>query len=286
MNSDLNHYHGEWNFDTIAVVVCSSISSYNAVELILLILTTFTHYRGLYFWSLTVASLGIIPYVFGYLVEYFNWTHLSVGIAIDTTGWILMVSGQALVLYSRLWIMFSEGSRRFLAIPKWMIIINAIVLHGMTAVAVYGSHFTQGSTKDRFGEAYDKVERIQMCLFCAQEFVLSGLYIWKAVDMLNTSNRERARHLTWQLFSINVFIIALDIGLLAIEFSGQHVLQQTVKGVTYSVKLKLELSILSKIKELSHSSTSTSFGPTNGFVVSSADLHTPPRLSLTLYLYA
>ncbi|KAF1952655.1 hypothetical protein CC80DRAFT_391131, partial [Byssothecium circinans] len=234
----------------IAVVVCSALSLYNASELELLILTTFSRYAGLYFWSLTLASLGLIPYVFGFLVEYFEWSYLALGIAIDSTGWVLMVTGQAVVLYSRLWIVFGGGYKRLLRTIKWMIIVNALVLHGTTIVAVYGAHFTKTSTQQRFKTAYNIFERIQMCTFCAQELVLSGLYIWRALDILKSARRERPRSLMWQLFSINVIIIILDIGLLAVEFSGRHVLQQTLKGVTYSVKLKLELSILNKLIEI------------------------------------
>lgn len=108
-----------------------------------------------------------------------------------------------------------------------------------------------------------------MCCFCAQEFVLSGLYIWKALDIIKASDRKRSHHLMWQLFSINVIIILLDIALLTVEFLSLHVIQQTVKGLTYSVKLKLELAILNKLVELSSSNVRAStmtFGDTNDFL--------------------
>jgi hypothetical protein len=105
--------------------------------------------------------------------------------------------------------------------------------------------------------------------FCCQEFILSGLYIWKALDIIKTTERKRSHHVLWQLFSINVIIIVLDIGLLTLEFMNYHVLQQTVKGFTYSVKLKLELAVLNKLIELSHPSGSASiftYGGKNDFV--------------------
>ena len=47
----------------------------------------FASYRGLYFWSLILASFGIIPYVVGFLIEYFQPAALiGLGIAIDWTG--------------------------------------------------------------------------------------------------------------------------------------------------------------------------------------------------------
>lgn len=121
---------------------------------------------------------------------------------------------------------------------------------------MYGSHY--GSNKKVFGQAYNYVERIQMVGFCFQEFTLSGLYIWKALDIIKTSKKKKSHRLMWQLFFINVIIIIFDIGLLAIEFMSMHVFQQTIKGFTYSVKLKLELAVLNKLVELSTSNMGSS----------------------------
>ncbi|KAF2021577.1 hypothetical protein BU24DRAFT_338320 [Aaosphaeria arxii CBS 175.79] len=267
MSSPENRFTGQFNSNTLAVIVCSALALYNALELELLIFTTFHAYRGLYYWALVLSSFGIIPYVLGYMIEYFRLTYLAVGIAIDTTGWILMVTGQSVVLYSRLYLVFGRGHRNLLAAVKWMIIVDAIVFHGVTAIVVYGSHY--GERTSSFGLAYNYVERIQMVAFCVQEYILSGLYIWKALDIIKVSGRKRSRRLMWQLFSINVIIIVLDIALLIIEFKSYHVLQQTVKGVTYSVKLKLELAVLNKLVELSSQhrvNSALSYSHTNDFV--------------------
>jgi hypothetical protein len=285
MNSPDNHFTGVYNSNTIAVIVCSALALYNAVELELLVFTTFKAYRGLYFWSLVLASLGIIPYVLGYFIEYFQLSWIALGITIDTVGWTLMVTGQSVVLYSRLWIVFHGVNHKLLNAVKWMIIINAIVFHGGTCskllffpilqscadidilfkVVVFGSHY--GHNQKVFGKAYDCIERIQMVGFCIQEFILSGLYIWKALDIIKSSKRKQSHHIMWQILSINVIIIVLDIGLLAIEFLSLHVLQQTIKGFTYSVKIKLELAVLNKLVELStNNSKSIAFGDTSDFL--------------------
>ncbi|KAF2438739.1 hypothetical protein P171DRAFT_338855, partial [Karstenula rhodostoma CBS 690.94] len=233
--------------EALAVVICSALALYNALELELLIFTTFHAYRGLYFWSLTLASFGVIPYVLGFMIEYFKLSYLSLGTAIDTIGWVLMVTGQSVVLYSRLWLVFGNNHKRLLKFIRWMIIFNGCTFHAI--VVVYGSRF--GSRTVDFGKAYDAIERIQMCVFFLQEVSLSGIYIWKALDIIQTSDRKRSHHTMWQLFSINVIIIAFDIALLALEFSSQHVAQQTIKGLIYCVKLKLELAILNKLVDVS-----------------------------------
>ena len=126
-----NHFHG-WDAEGLAVVITSSLALYNSLELELLIFTTFHAYRGLYFWALCISSFGVIPYVLGFLMEYFLWTELWLGTFVDTTGWVLMVTGQSVVLYSRLWLLFGTGQKRLLRLVKTMIIFDAVIFHGIT----------------------------------------------------------------------------------------------------------------------------------------------------------
>jgi hypothetical protein len=155
---------------------------------------------------------------------------------------------------------------------------------------VFGSR--AGDEKAGFSKAYDVFERIQMCGFCAQELFLSGLYIWKALDILRAAEQRRSHRLMWQLFAINIIIVMLDIALLAFEFSNHHVIQQTVKGLAYSIKLKLELAILSKLIELSCRNPRVSdftFGDTNEFLDPTKTVwditRFTPNFSSTKYTY-
>jgi hypothetical protein len=119
----------------------------------------------------------------------------------------------------------------------------------------WGSKY--GSQTKTFGLAYKYIEKVQMTGFCIQEFIISGLYIWKTLDVLQAGEKRGVHRVMWQLFSINVVIILLDIGLLAIEYRDLHVLEQTFKSFIYSVKLKLEFTILSKLVEVSKSTQRT-----------------------------
>jgi hypothetical protein len=132
MPQSFQTYQGQQNATTIIVIVCSALSFYNALELLLLILTTFHAYRGLYFSSLVASSFGIVLYVVGFLIEYFRLTAKGSGIAVDSVGWVLMVTGQSVVLYSRLGIVMKTGRRKLLEAVKWMIIVDAVVFHSMT----------------------------------------------------------------------------------------------------------------------------------------------------------
>lgn len=53
-------------------------------------------------------------------------------------------------------------------------------------------------------------------------------------------------HLIW----VNVIIVFLDLTILGLEYSGLYDIQTAYKGLVYSVKLKLEFSILNRLVEL------------------------------------
>lgn len=171
----------------------------------------------------------------------------------------MMVTGQSLVLYSRLHVVLGQASHRLLQGVKWMIIVNGFVFHVSTIVVLFGAYYASQSSG--FAEAYKYIEKIQMTGFTLQEFILSGLYVWKTLDIIRstsntttiggpTARKRRTSRIMWQLFSINVFIVFMDIALLVIEYQDRHVFQQALKEVVYSVKLKMEFAILSKLVAL------------------------------------
>src|ERR1700753_698790 len=91
--------------DTIVKILFTfaGIALYNTTELIVLIFVSFKRYGGLYFWSLLLATSGIIPYTLGLLFKFFGVIKIDMlSIALVDIGWQLMVTGQSIVLYSRL----------------------------------------------------------------------------------------------------------------------------------------------------------------------------------------
>ena len=88
--------------------------------------------------------------------------------------------------------------------------------------------------------------------FCLQEFIISGLYLFQTIKLLNVVKADftEARRTIFQLAVINVIIVIMDIALLGIEYDNQTVYEQVFKGVFYSVKLKLEFAILGKLVQI------------------------------------
>lgn len=253
-------FSGDFDVSSVFMTVCCALSIYNGFELLLLILTTFRRFHGLYFWSLLVSSFGLLPYTVGLMIMYFPHITSSVaGLVITCVGWPMLVTGQSLVLYSRLHVVLGSAYHRLLKGVKWMIIVNGVAFHVSTEVSLFGAYYASQSSG--FAEAYKYIEKIQMTGFTVQELILSGIYVWKTLDIIRATSHnsmadethKRKKHtsrIMWQLFSINVLIVFMDVALLVIEYQDRHVFQQGLKGVVYSVKLKMEFAILSKLVAL------------------------------------
>lgn len=234
-----------------------SLALYNVLELIVIILTKFKKRRGLYFWSMFVATVGISSNAVGYLLKFL---HPNVGLASKFTyislivlGWSSMVTGQSVVLYSRLHLLLHN--RRKLRCILGMIIFDATVCHVPIAVLFYSVNSDNGAS---FVTPYSIYEKVQLSVFFIQECIISFVYIHESWRFLqarhlafesNSKNIDGRKTMYW-LITINVVIMMLDISILALEFSGFYDLQTSWKALVYSVKLKLEFSILNKLIEV------------------------------------
>ncbi|KAI6842842.1 hypothetical protein KC332_g3983 [Hortaea werneckii] len=258
-------FNGTFDGTTVVVVVCCTLALNSAVMLMLLIFTTFRKFQGLYFWALVTASSAIIPYQIGFMIEYFQLTSQLAGLIITTWGWPAMVTGQSLVLYSRLGIVLGKGQARLLRAVKWMVIVDGVVFHVSTTVVVFGAYYVPPG--NHWMDAYRYIEKIQMTGFTLQEFIISGLYVWRTLEILRTTNysRRRTRRTMWQLCMINAMIIVADIALLVVEYQDRHVVEQALKGAVYGMKLKLEFAILSKLVGMTKRNDMTYLGAFEDF---------------------
>lgn len=149
-----------------------------------------------------------------------------------------------------------------------MIVLDGIVLHSITTVLTFGSNSNSlpPRTLQRFVNGYSIMERTQMVGFFVQEVILSAIYIREAIKMLKLSEathddvqsfddgtghghlrNSHVRKTMYQLLAINVIIITMDLALLGVEFANLYLIETTLKGVVYSIKLKLEFAVLGKL---------------------------------------
>jgi len=115
----------------------TAIAWYNVVELNVMIWMTFRRHSGLYFYSLLGSSWGILIYALAFLMKFFQvWTNEYVSVALITIGWYAMVTGQSLVLYSRLHLVVRDN--RKIRWVLYMIITDVFLFHFPTTVLTFG----------------------------------------------------------------------------------------------------------------------------------------------------
>ncbi|KAL8726663.1 MAG: hypothetical protein Q9181_005961 [Wetmoreana brouardii] len=237
----------------MAIAAFTAVAWYNVMELNIQVFLTFKRHRGLYFWSLLISSYGCVLHALGFLLKFFGLAKpVYVSVTIITIGWYAMVTGQAVVLYSRLHLVVRE--RKVLRGILAMIIVDAICFHIPTTVLTYGSN---SSDYARYLPVFNVVERLQMTAFCIQEFIISGVYVYSTIKLLRPVYHGRTRKVMMQLIWINSIIIAMDVVLLGMEYSYFYEIEATLKAMVYSIKLKLEFAVLNQLMTLANSSVSS-----------------------------
>ncbi|KAF2646702.1 hypothetical protein P280DRAFT_494992 [Massarina eburnea CBS 473.64] len=244
------------------LVICAflSIAWYNVAELTILIQTFFRRYSGVYYYSLLVATWGIFFHGLGMFLKFYHVNEEMAGSNIANTvivwaGWCMMITGQSIVLYSRLHLVAQAWWTRWIL---WMVLFDGVTLHSSTGVLTFLTNCT--STPERWIPAYSVMEKIQVTWFFLQEVIISSIYIWKTSIMLRQegplfNSRQnvrgsRGRAVLMHTIIMSGIIIALDITLMGLEFAGLYDIQTSFKGAVYSVKLKMEFTILNQLMNL------------------------------------
>ncbi|KAI9046028.1 uncharacterized protein KD926_005975 [Aspergillus affinis] len=221
-----------------------AISCYNVLEITITIFTTFKRRRGLYFWSMLVANWGILLHAIVVFLRFFGLAPNLPMCVLTVLGWYAMVTGQSVVLYSRLYLVTGD-TRRYRWI-LYMIIANFCIFHIPVSILFIGSN----AGDDRMVKPFNIYEKVQLAGFCVQEILISAIYIWEATAVLRPvlAAKGRKGHYVWlHLIVVNCLIILLDASLLATEYTNNFDVQTTYKTVVYSVKLKMEFSMLNRL---------------------------------------
>lgn len=226
-----------------------AISIFSSVEILFSIFHRFKRRKGLYFWSMLVACLGIPVHATAVLLRMFGLAPNVPMCCLIVVGWWAMVTGQSVVLYSRLHLFSNRRQTRWVLL---MIVTNVVVLH----VPVSALYLTINIRADDapsaapLNTAFSIYEKIQLTGFCVQESLLSAMYIWAAFHTLShilEFRGPRERKIIRHLILVNALVVALDASLLVTEFTNNFDIQTTYKPVVYSIKLKLEFYVLNQL---------------------------------------
>lgn len=231
----------------MTMVAFSTIALYNVIELNAIIFATFKRRQGLYFWSFIVATWGIAPHTVGFILKFFDVTSVWwAPLILISIGWFAMVSGQSLVLYSRLHIVAgSEGRMRWVL---YMIVLDATLLGIPDMILAFLAN--RPNAHASIIDAFSIFDKIQVGVFFVQESIISGFYIYETVRLLGPvggRNRNPLRKLLSHLILVNILVLIFDATLLGTEYSGNFEIQTTYKPAIYSIKLKIEFSVLNRL---------------------------------------
>ncbi|KAA8645315.1 uncharacterized protein ATNIH1004_006734 [Aspergillus tanneri] len=221
-----------------------ALSCYNVLEISITIFSTFKRRRGLYFCSMLVATWGILLHSIAVFLRFFALAPNFPMCVLTVLGWYAMVTGQSVVLYSRLHLV--SGDTRCARWVLYMIIMNFCILHIPVTILFLGSNLDDR----RFAGPFNIYEKIQLAGFCIQEIIISGLYIWEASTALRpvlAVKGKEGQYVWMHLILVNIVVILLDASLLATEYTNNFEVQTTYKPVVYSIKLKMEFSVLNRL---------------------------------------
>lgn len=256
------------NLGTVEIVSMFAISSWNAVEVMIATLEKFKKYRGLYFWSMQIAAWGILLHSVPGQIRYVNLaSSLSVSVPF-VIGWMCMVTGQAVMLWSRLHLIVSDV--RHVRWVLWLIITNVFVLHIPMAVL-----FFLGDHNIPLGRTAYIYDRFQAVGFVGQDTLMCAIYVRESLRALKPvfeSKGPQGRRIIYRIFFVNVIGILLNVLIIFAEFH-KHYFVTCTRTVIYSIKLKLEFLALTQLRDLTRTYSCTLCQGAHGNVSSSADIN-------------
>lgn len=254
---------GKINIETIdaaqryTMVALLGCALWNSLEMVPIVLLTFKRYSGLYFWSMVFSTLGVILAAIGFIFVIFDIgadNKFPPGF-LAAFGWVPMVAGQSLVLFSRLHLLRLSRTLR-----TWILreIIFTIIFVQMPTLALTVGTQTVHPDQQSWVWPYQIVERMQVVVFFLQEVFLSSLYLWRCFRFLVARNgseagfssdraRQDVKKMFIHLLIVNIIVIVLDATIIGLQYSGLYLFQTSYKPFAYSVKLKMEASILTQL---------------------------------------
>ncbi|CBY00644.1 hypothetical protein IAQ61_011557 [Plenodomus lingam] len=229
------------------IAICFlALAVWNAFEVFVSIFRRFRRYTGLYFYSLIAASVGIPLHALGYFLRFYD---VSNSVPIQTLlvcgGGMLMITGQSIVLWSRLHLISPGRRDRWLL---WMIICACFIVQGGATVLFTAAAIP--SSAQGFLNVYQIWEPFQVTWFAFQESLISCIYIYRTSVLIRSSAIFRSKD-TKRIFNhlmiVNAIIIAFDITIVSFQFANLFYLQTSWKTFVYAVKLRLEFDILQQL---------------------------------------
>jgi len=244
MDSGITKYDAATGVAAYLILMFDIIAIYNVMELSFMIWGGCKRHAGLYFWAFLVATYGIAAYAIGFIGKTtMSNSDAYIYLTLIEVGWIAMVTGQSMVLWSRLHFILRNPLR--LRMTLWMIVSIGAICHIPTVILTYGTNAVL------WGQSYSLYGTAQVTLLIIQELIISGIYLSETFKLLRrgTATREPrwCGHLMQHLIVVNIVVMLLDTTILALVYAGYYDILASYQSFVYSAKLKLEFTILNRL---------------------------------------
>jgi len=237
-----------WNQTVWSLLaVFTAIPLWMTIELTVWVFYTFKKWSGLYFWSVLITTWGVTLHAIGFILKFCvpqcNWIFATV---LAEIGWVGMVTGFSVVLYSRLHLVIRN--QRTLKLVLAMIITDAFLFHVPTVVFQFG--VSNKSTHKKYLPYMAPMERVQVLGFSIQEILISAIYIWATLKMLKGSFNKKIRNTIAFLVLIQIIVILADVLVITLDYAEYFTLKAVLHSFVYAFKLQLEFVILNEFREV------------------------------------
>ncbi|KAI1090518.1 hypothetical protein F5B19DRAFT_494342 [Rostrohypoxylon terebratum] len=241
--------HGKGWWIDVLVGAFFGIAVYNAFEVYILMLEIFRQRNTLYFSTILVANTGVLLCPL-YTLAFWGLAPVMPMAVLTSLGWILMSTGQSLVLYLRLHLVIRDRQK-----PRWILylIISTFVTLQIPATVCFLALNASppGSEKGKkFKDGFDVLKMAQLAGFLIQEAVISGMYVY-AFHMTSKHlcmvREDQVKRMLYELITLVLIVVLFDAALIVNELVGEYHVQTTLRPAIYSLKLKVELFVLNNL---------------------------------------
>lgn len=248
------------DYGDVLVAAFSSVAIYNALEVYIWIWHMFKKKKGMYYWSMHSAALGIIIHTIFQVTSTYNKIPALPSTLFTILGYYMMNVSPLFVLYSRLHIM-SLNFRRIRWIFFTIVGISSALIVPSIIITICAVCNVPG-----FLAALHIYLGIQIASFTITELFLSGFFIWTSYQSLQpilAVKGKQGRKFMISIFVVYLIIVVLLIsllGFLVLEYLRYYFISITLNPFICSVKLKFEFTIITLLQEFMHSSPTDASG--------------------------
>ncbi|KAH6869336.1 hypothetical protein B0T10DRAFT_501681 [Thelonectria olida] len=194
---------------------------------------------------MVVAALGIPCHATAFMLRYFGLAPNLPLCFLTVIGWVAMVTGQSVVLWTRLHlVVYDERKIRWVLI---LIIFNACLVQIPESVLFVLCNLGNPAP---YIDVFNIYKRIEIIGFTIQESIIASLLLWEAFHSLKPTvaiKPAQGRIIFRDLIFLVALVVLFDSVLIALEYTKKFEIETICKPFVYSIKLKVEFTVLNEL---------------------------------------